>query len=137
MGLYIRFRQQNFNAMYVADFVRTLMRHLRGHVVLLWDGAKIHKGPYIEELKRSFRRLHVEQFPGYAPELNPTENVWGDFKSHDANSLPLTKRDILGKLHANKRRVSRSQAKLRSFVLASHLPSPPWLPAYHYLRDTQ
>ncbi len=126
MGLYVRFQQENFNAVYVADFVRMLMQHLRGNVVLLWDGAPIHKGSFIKELKRRYPRLHVERFPGYAPDLNPTENVWGDFKGHDANSLLLTKQDIRQKLHANKRRVCRSQQKLRSFILASDLPSAPW-----------
>lgn len=126
MGLYVRFQQENFNAVRVAEFVRMLMQHLRGNVVLLWDQASIHKGPFIAELKRRYPRLHVEYFPGYAPDLNPTETVWGDFKGHDANSLLLTKRDIRQKLHANKRRVCRSQAKLRSFVLASDLPSAPW-----------
>ncbi|MBI4640080.1 MAG: transposase [Candidatus Tectomicrobia bacterium] len=26
------------------------------------------------------RRLHLEQFPGYAPELNPDEGIWHDLK---------------------------------------------------------
>ena len=94
--------------------------------MLLWDQASIHKGPFVAELRRQYPRLHVESFPGYTPELNPTEHVWNDFKGHDANSLPLNKQDIRQKLHANTRRVRRSQAKLRSFILASELPSPPW-----------
>ncbi len=126
MGLYVRFQQNNFKAPDVVNFLRMLLQHLRGNVVLLWDGASIHKGPFVAELRRRYPRLHVEPFPGYAPELNPTEYVWGDFKGHDANSLPLNKQDIRQKLHANTRRVRRSQAKLRSFVLASELPSPTW-----------
>jgi hypothetical protein len=52
--------------------------------------------------------------------------VWNDFKAHTANSLPRNRQDIRNSLHANTRRVRRSQAKLRSFILASDLPSPPW-----------
>jgi transposase len=33
-------------------------------------------------------RLQTELFPKYAPELNPVEQVWHDFKSHTANSMP-------------------------------------------------
>ena len=69
-------------------------------------------------------RLQTEWFPKYAPELNPTEQVWNEFKGHTANSLPLDKQDIRNSLHANTRRVRRSQDKLRSLVLASELPSP-------------
>jgi transposase len=68
----------------------------------------------------------MESFPGYAPELNPVEQVWNDFKGHDANTLFRNKQHLRAKLHNNARRVRRSQAKLRSFILASDLPSPPW-----------
>jgi len=53
-----------------------------------------------------------------------TEQVWNEFKGHTANSLPLDKQDIRNSLHANKRRVRRSQDKLRSLILASKLPAP-------------
>lgn len=122
----MRFEQTNFSAPCVAIFLRMLMRHLRGHVVVVWDQGNIHKGPFIQEIKRRYPRLHIEYFPGYSPDLNPVEYVWGDFKGHDANGLPLTKKDIRRNLHADARRVRRSQRKLRSFVLASELPSPPW-----------
>lgn len=126
MGLYVRFQQENFTAVHVAEFLRNLLRHLRGNVILLWDGGQIHKGPIIHELRRRYPRLHVEWFPGYAPELNPIEQIWNDFKGHSANSLFLDKQDIRLNLHTNTRRVRRSQAKLRSFILSSGLPSPPW-----------
>jgi len=110
----------------VAKFLRHLLRHLRGHVVLLWDGGAIHKGPAIAQVLKDYPRLHVEPFPKYAPELNPAEQIWNDFKGHTANSLFQSKQDIRLSLHGCKRRVCRSQAKLRSFILASALPSWPW-----------
>ena len=110
--------------MHVGQFLRQLLRHLRGPVILLWDQGRIHKGPFIMQVRRDFPRLRIEWFPSYAPELNPAEQVWNDFKGHTANSLPRTKQDIRNSLHANTRRVRRSQGKLRSFILASELPSP-------------
>jgi len=86
--------------------------------------SQIHKGPVIEEVLLDYPRLRTEWFPKYAPELNPAEQVWNEFKGHTANSLPLGKQDIRNSLHANKRRVRRSQDKLRSLILASKLPSP-------------
>jgi len=124
VGLYARFRQDNFKAVHVAPFLRQLLRHMPGPVILLWDQGQIHKGPHIRKVLDDNPRLHTEFFPKYAPELNPAEQVWNDFKGHTANSLPLHKQDIRHSLHANKRRVSRSQDKLRSLILASKLPTP-------------
>jgi transposase len=126
MGLYARFQQDNFKAYHVAEFLRHLLRHLRGHVVLLWDKGAIHKGPAIAQVLTDYPRLHVESFPKYAPELNPAEQIWNDFKGHTANSLLENKQDIRLSLHGSKRRVCRSQQKLRSFILTSDLPSLPW-----------
>jgi transposase len=126
MGLYVRVQQDSFNAVAVAEFVRALLQHLRGEVILLWDGGQIHKGSAIAGLQVAYPRLHLERFPGYAPELNPVEQIWNDFKGHSANSVFLDKQDIRLSLHASTRRVRNSQAKLRSFVHASDLPSPPW-----------
>ena len=126
MGPYLRFQSRNFCAEDVAAFLPLLLRHLRGPVILLWDNGRIHKGPFIARLLKEYSRLHIEWFPGYAPELNPVEQIWNDFKGHTANSLFRDKQHLRVTLHNNTRRVCRSQDKLRSFVLASDLPSPPW-----------
>jgi putative transposase len=125
MGLYVAFQPANFTAMHVAAFLRGLLRHLRGDVILLWDRGSIHQGPAIAEVQRAYPRLQIEAFPAYAPELNPVEQLWNDFKGHTANSLPRDRRDIRRSLQANTRRVRHSQAQWRSCLLASELPSPP------------
>ena len=125
VGLDIRFQAHNFQAVDVASFVRALLRHLRGQVILLWDRGTIHRGAAIAALQKRYPRLHIEEFPAYAPELNPVEQIWNDFKGHTANSLLRDRRELRRRLQANTRRVRRSQAKLRSFILAAKLPSPP------------
>ncbi len=126
LGLYVQLRQDNFKAMQVARFLRLLLAHLREHVILLWDGGQIHKGPAINAVRDAFPRLHLERFPAYAPELNPVEQVWNDFKRHTGNSLLRGKQDIRLSLHGSARRARRNPDRLRSFVLASDLPSAPW-----------
>lgn len=126
MGLYTRFQRENFKAEHVAEFLRAMLSHIRGPIVLLWDGGKIHKGPRISKVLVKNPRLHIEWFPAYAPELDPVEQVWNDFKRHTANSLPLTRQNIRASLHANSRRAQNSQARLRSYILSSKLPSSPW-----------
>jgi hypothetical protein len=124
-GLYVCFQPANCTAIHVAGCLRALVRPLRGHVIRRWDQGSIHQGPAIAEVQRASPRLHIHEFPAYAPELNPVAPLWNDFKGHTANSLPRDMRDIRRRLQANSRRVRRSQAKLRSFILASELPSPP------------
>ena len=126
MGIYFTFQQRNFKSTHVAKFLRKLLRHLRGPVILLWDQGQHHKGLEMARLRHDYPRLHIEWFPGYAPELNPVEQVWTDFKGHTANSLLRDKQHIRLRLHGNSRRVRHSQQKLRSFILASDLPSAPW-----------
>jgi transposase len=125
LGLYVRFQPYNFRNGHVAEFLRALLRHLHGPVIVLWDQGSIHQGPAIAAIQQAYPRLSVEEFPAYAPELNPTEQLWNDWKRHIANSLLRDTRDLRRRLHANTRRVRRSQAKLRSCIHASKLPSPP------------
>jgi putative transposase len=110
----------------VADFLRVHLCQIRGGVILLWEQGSIHRGPAIKAVCQIHPRLYLEAFPACAPELNPTEQLWKDFKGHTANSLLQDQRDLDCRLQANVCRVRRSQAKLRSFILASELLSPPW-----------
>jgi transposase len=125
LGLYSRFQPHNFQALEVAACLRALLRHLRGPLILLGDHGSIHRGPAIEAVCQAHPRLHVEEFPAYAPALNPVAQVWHDFKGHTTNSLRRDRRDRRRRLSANTRRVRRSQAKLRACIRSTKLPSPP------------
>ena len=37
----------NITSVEVVVFLRAVLRHLRGHVIVLWDGGSIHKGPEV------------------------------------------------------------------------------------------
>jgi hypothetical protein len=109
----------------VAKFLRALWRHVRGPVSLLWEQGSIHHGPALAAVQPAYPRLHLEEFPAYAPGRNPTEPLWNDWQRHTANSLLRDTRDLRQRLHATTRRVRRSQATLRSFIHTSKRPSPP------------
>jgi transposase len=49
-----------------------------GKIVLIWDGLAIHRANALKNfLKRgAAKRLHLEQLPGYVPDLNPDEGIW-------------------------------------------------------------
>jgi len=122
VGLYVHLYEQNITQTEVAYFLRDLLHHLRGHVVVLWDGASIHKGAELVEFLRTHPRIHVENFPSYAPELNPDEFVWSYFKAELANGRPETIDELMASLTSLTKRVANSPRHLRGFVLGSDLP---------------
>jgi hypothetical protein len=64
LGLYWRTDPERYiDAEAVVAFLRRLLRHLRGRVIVVWDGGSNHKGPVIRELLRRFPRLHLERLP--------------------------------------------------------------------------
>ena len=42
LGLYFRMHPKNISQEEVHDFLWYLLRHLRGHIIVVWDGASIH-----------------------------------------------------------------------------------------------
>ena len=59
LGLYFRFHAINITGVEVIRFLRHLLRHLRGPVMLLWDGGTIHKRVIVQDFLRKHTRLHV------------------------------------------------------------------------------
>ncbi len=68
----------------VIEFLRHLLRHLPGRLLIVWDGAGIHRSRAVREFVDSQGlRVVLEYLPGYAPELNPAEYIWGHLKQHE------------------------------------------------------
>lgn len=122
LGLYMHVHPQNLTTDEVAIFLRQLLRHLRGPVIVVWDQGKIHKGPAVRALQQRCRRLHLYEFPAYAPELNPDEAVWAYAKRSLANGRPLTLDALFDDVIDLGRRLHRRPDLLAAFFKASDLP---------------
>jgi transposase len=123
LGLHIRFHlRKNIHAEEVNGYLRGLLRHLRGQIVLLWDSSPIHRAGSVKRFLAKHPRLHTYRFPGYAPELNPDEYVWANLKKALANSIPRDLDHLRQLLQTPLRRLRGSQRLLRSCILASELP---------------
>ena len=122
LGFYCHLHLENITHVEVAVFLRLLLRHLHGPIILLWDGGSIHGGADVQQVLARHPRLHVERFPAYAPELNPDELAWEFLKDELANGCPLNVEALLDDLTHLTRRLRRSQHRLRGFVLGSSLP---------------
>jgi transposase len=81
---------------------RVLLRKIRGKLPVIWDSSPIHRGQPIKEFLRkgAAKRLHLEQLPGYALDLNPGEGIWNylkrvelvDLCCHDLTELAVALR---------------------------------------------
>ena len=68
----------------VVEFLKHLLRHIRGKVLVIWDGLRSHRSRLVNHFVFAQRgRLHIEFLPAYAPELNPVEYLWGYWKHHE------------------------------------------------------
>ena len=72
------------NGFYTADkvigYLRDLLKHLRGRVIVVWDRGGNHKGPLLRTFRAKNRRLRLEMLPPWAPDHNPVEAVWSWLK---------------------------------------------------------
>jgi len=57
----------------VVRFLQILSREIPGKLLVIWDGASIHRCQAIKDYlaQGGAKRIHLERLPGYAPELNP------------------------------------------------------------------
>jgi hypothetical protein len=57
----------------VVRFLRHLLRHLPGRLLVVWDGSPIHRAQSVRDFlaQGGAARIHLEPLPAYAPELNP------------------------------------------------------------------
>jgi transposase len=122
IALYLQFRRRSFKGPDVKRFLQYLLKHVRGPIILLWDGGSIHRHQEVKAWCEGHPRLEVKEFPGYAPELNPAEYVWCQADSALANSVPEELDELKALLLATKRRLLGSQDLLWSCIYASDLP---------------
>jgi transposase len=80
--LFMQTQNQAYRAPDVVRFLRLLLRKIRGKLLVIWDGSPIHRAQPVKDFLRhgAAKRLHLEQLPGYAPELNPDEGIWNYLK---------------------------------------------------------
>ena len=80
--LYFHCQDQAINSEDVVAFLEHLLREVPGRLVVIWDGAPMHRSQVIREFLAhgAAQRLHLERLPAYAPELNPGEGLWQQLK---------------------------------------------------------
>jgi transposase len=78
-----------YNDESLIEFLQALHDELgAAKVTLIWDGLPSHRSRRMQAWIRTQRRwLVVERLPGYAPDLNPVEGLWGNIKGNELANL--------------------------------------------------
>ena len=72
----------------VVEILDHLLRHIPGRLWIVWDGLRQHRSRMVREFVAvQDGRLRLEFLPAYAPELNPTEYIWGHLKHPEMSNL--------------------------------------------------
>ena len=81
----------NFRAVSVLCFVRGVCQRLCGPIMFVCDACPIHCTNLMRDFLSQKARVEIEEFPPYAPELNPVDKMWAYLKHNRlANYAPPT-----------------------------------------------
>ena len=117
--LFFQTRPDSYNTESLIAFLRDLKREFRRRrVILIWDGLPAHRSREMTAFLRTQRSwLSVEGLPGYAPELNPAEQLWGNVKGRElANQCAENLTDVAAALRKGMARVRRRPSLAFSFL---------------------
>jgi transposase len=112
-----RIRDESFNGEAIVEFLEHVLRNVSGKVILIWDGASIHCCRAVKDFLScgGCERLRLMRLPGYSPELNPDEHVWGWLKKELGNVCCLTLDELRYELRLKLRQLRRRSDLIFSF----------------------
>jgi transposase len=122
--LYFHCQDRARDAEDVVAFREHLLREVSGRIVILWDGAPIHRSQVIRAflVNSTAQRLHLERLPAYAPELNPGEGLWQQLKGVELrNGCCVNSPHLRRELRDAVKRVRRRPRLISSFLRGAKL----------------
>lgn len=122
-GLYFDLLDHNIRGPDVVTFLAELYRRL-GRLTVVWDRNQIHsKSRAVKAWLASHPEVVAEDFPGYVPDLNPDEGVWGWTKyGRLANLAANNKQELWDWVVEELVTVKHRPDLLRGFIRQTELP---------------
>ena len=76
--IYLTMQTAAYDSVAVIAFLEQLQSAIEGKLLIIWDGATIHRSQAIKDFLAAgaAARIWLERLPGYAPDLNPDEGIW-------------------------------------------------------------
>jgi transposase len=122
--LYFHCQDRAMNSEDVVAFLEHLLREVPDRMVIIWDGAPIHRSHVITAFLAhgAAHRIHLEGLPAYAPELNPGEGLWAHLKRVELRNvccfnLPHLRRELRDAV----KRVRRKPRLIKGFFSGAQL----------------
>jgi transposase len=80
--IFMQMQEHSYKGPDVVRFLQLLLREIPGKILIIWDGASIHRCKIVKNFtpKIGGERIQLQGLPAYAPELNPQEGVWNLLK---------------------------------------------------------
>ncbi len=103
----------------VVRFLKHLLCHLGGKLLIIWDGAPIHHAKAVTAFvaAEAAGQIRVEQLPGYAPDLNPDEGVWDHLKQVELRNVAChDQQELRHQLRLAIARLRHKPELVRSFI---------------------
>jgi len=90
--LFMRVQKDSYKGKDVVRFLKHLLANITGKILLIWDRSPIHRAKEVKTFlfNGAAKRLHIEQLPAYAPELNPDEGIWNYLKNVELRNICCT-----------------------------------------------
>ena len=109
--------EQRVNSERYIDFLKQLIQGRERPLILIADRASFHRSKKVREFVRAHRRqLRVFFLPRHSPELNPSEQVWGEIKDNHIGRQPVKdKPDLKKRLHCALRSLQHRTQRILSF----------------------
>ena len=117
--LFLKVYDHSITSKEVIAFLGQLQRLIPGLLLVIWDGNPTHRSKKLKAYLAAgaAQRIHLEQLPGYAPDLNPTEWVWSYLKVTELANTPC---DYLSQVETlilkAKRRMQRRPELIQAFI---------------------
>jgi transposase len=87
--LFFHIQEHAYESADVVKFLDSILAVVTGKLLIIWDGGGIHHSALIQEwlADGAAKRVYLERLPGYAPEVNPDENIWGYLKGVELKNV--------------------------------------------------
>jgi transposase len=125
VNFYFRLLAGSIQSAQVIEFRGHLQRHLPGKLLLIWDGAALHRSTAVRQYLESLDgKIIAGRLPACAPELNPGEYLWASWKQHE---LPnLCARDLWSLSGWAAHGLRRIRRKRQRLIAAFHKQAELW-----------
>jgi transposase len=122
--IYFRFFHGAIKGPQLVEFLKALRAQIKGKLLIIWDGLPAHRSRLVRDYVDSLDgHIVLERLPGYAPELNPVEYLFGYAKQRELANLCL---DTIAAVrrYATRRlkSIQRRPTLIRAFWQQAELP---------------